>query len=327
MYRPTQTGSLKMLMFCFILTATLLKPNLGLTQREEEHQQLEEVFKLADQGKINKAIKECDKLAKRYPEYIYSYINKSILLVKQEKFKEALLALDDGLAANKKSAILYQERGVLYQSYGLLEEAERDFNLGIQFSADNDTLKNAIMISKATVKSDFRNFEAAYEILQECYAFDSTNLATLNNLATVCDEIGKIDLSFKYLHKVIEIDSLFIGSYVNLGFMYQKQEQYAESIPYFDQALAIVPDEPFSLSNRSYSKLMLGDLDGALKDVNRSLELYPGNAYAFRNRALIYIEMGKINKACEDVELALKWNFTQLYGREVLDLQIRHCGK
>lgn len=69
----------------------------------------------------------------------------------------------------------------------------------------------------------------------------------------------------------------------------------------------------------------MGDLKGALADVNKSIKLYPANSYAFRNRALIYIEMNKIKKACEDLQAAIDKGFVQSYGQEVIELQKKHC--
>lgn len=284
----------------------------------------DQIDQLSIDGKYKKAVKVCDKAIHSNENFIWAYVNKSYLLVNLEKYDEALGALNDGLAANKTNSHLYHERGLLYQSFGMNDHALRDFNLGIKF-AENDTVKNAVMISKSVSRSHVRDFQGAYEILLECFAFDSTNKATLNNLAVVCDEVGKPEMVPYYLTKVIEADSLFVPGYVNLGFHYQSKEEYEKSITYFDKALSISSNEALSYNNRGYSKFKLGDLEGALEDVNHSIELYPGNAYAYRNRALIYIEMDKISKACEDIQLAINWGFTEQYGNEMIQLQRKYC--
>lgn len=291
---------------------------------QDEDERMYEVIELSDAGKLKKAIKICDQVIAKNPNYLHSYINKSIILVELKQYEDAISSLDQGLKANPKSSLLYHERALLFQSYNLVDRALRDYELGIKF-AESDSLKNSIKISQSTCKSQMRDFKGSYEILLECYAFDSTNMATLNNLAVVCDEVGKPEMTMVYLLKVIEADSLFVPGYVNIGFTLQSRGEYEKSIEYFDRALELNPNEALSYNNRGYSKLKVGDLEGALKDVNRSLELYPGNAYAYRNRALIYIEMDKISKACEDLQSALNWSFTEQYGKEVLDLQRKHC--
>lgn len=306
----------------FLIVLFFINSAASFSQSPDD--QMNEVQLLVDNGKIKKAIKLCDKVIEANPNFVVAYVNKSYLLVDLKKYDEALTALNDGLAANKTDSFLYHERGLLYQSYGMNDHALRDYNLGIKF-AENDSVKNSVMISKSVSRSRVRDFQGAYDILLECYDFDSTNMATLNNLAVVCDEVGKPEMVPFYLTKVIEADSLFVPGYVNLGFHYQSKEEYEKSIFYFDKALSIRPDEAFSYNNRAYSKLKMGDLDGALSDVNKSIELYPGNAYAYRNRALIYIEMDKISKACEDIQLALDWSFTEQYGNEMIQLQRKYC--
>jgi tetratricopeptide (TPR) repeat protein len=283
-----------------------------------------EIQGLINDGKFKKAIIICDDLIAEDPQNVEAYVIKSDLLVGLESYDEALTALNDGLAENSEESQLYNQRGMLYQSYGKIEPALRDYKIGLKF-AENDTVRNVLWLNQATAKSQKRDFQGAYDILQKCLAFDSTSLATLNNLAAVCDEVGKPELTEYYLLKIVGIDSSFIGGYINLGFMYQGRGEYEKSITFFNKALEIQPDEAYSFNNRSYSKLKMGDLKGALKDVNRSIELYPGNSYAYRNRALIYIEMNKMKKACEDLENALNQGFTQSYGPEVNDLRRKYC--
>ena len=313
----------KSLQLALIFFLAFVSP-YGNAQTETE-ELLEKGAAYAEAGKFKKALKICDQLIEKDPNYVFTYVNKSRILVEQKEYEEALRALDQGLSANSKSAYLYHQRGILVQCYGMNDKAQRDYDLGIKFS-DNDTLSNAIKISKAVLKAHTRDFQGSYDILMTCFSFDSTNIATLNNLATVCDEIGKPEMTVYYLQKVIATDSLFLGGYVNLGFYYQNQGDFEKSIQLFDKALEIDPNEALSYNNRGYSKFKLGDLDGALEDVNRSIELYPGNSYAYRNRALIYIEMNKISKACEDIQLAIYWGFTEQYGNEMIQLQRKYCN-
>lgn len=291
---------------------------------QTEDEALEEIVAYGNAGKYKKALKLCDELIAKNPKSILAYQNKCTIYKNLGDYSQAFDALNQGLTANPNSAELYHERGIFYQNAAKTDAAIRDYNLGIKF-AENDTLRNSIMISKATAYSDLRNFKEAYTIDMECFAFDSMNLVLLNNLAIICDEIGKSDLTIYYLTKVVEADSLFTPGYVNIGFYYQGKGEYEKSIPYFDKALLLDPNEALSYSNRSYSKLKIGDLEGALKDVNRSLELYSTNSYAYRNRALIYLEMGQKTKACEDLQRAIDLGFTTQYGNEVRDLIGRNC--
>jgi len=51
---------------------------------------------------------------------------------------------------------------------------------------------------------------------------------------------------------------------------------------------------------RGKNKLDLGDLDGALRDVNKSIKLEPNNDVSYNLRALIWVEKGEYQKAIDD---------------------------
>jgi Tfp pilus assembly protein PilF len=129
-----------------------------------------------------------------------------------------------------------------------------------------------------------------------------------------------------YLNKAIEIDSAYYPAYANIGFKYQEMGQHEKAIEYYDMVLSFAPDEPLGYSNRSYNRMKVGDLKGAMKDIEKSLKLYPSNPYAYKVRALIYIESEKIDKACEDLQTALDKGYTITFGNEVLDLQKQYCN-
>ncbi len=75
--------------------------------------------------------------------------------------------------------------------------------------------------------------------------------------------------------KILEIDSTFVGAYVNIGFKYQEMGDPTTAIKFFNKAIELEPDEPLSYSNETYNKYKLGELNSALSDINLSIKLYP----------------------------------------------------
>ncbi|WP_139134380.1 tetratricopeptide repeat protein [Crocinitomix algicola] len=243
------------------------------------------------------------------------------------QYEETFKGLNSAIIANPDNAYLYDTRGFFYKTIGKPNVALRDYRIALEKAEtfENDTAYHSVLMNRATVYSDIREFELAYEDLLRCYHFDSTNISVLNNIAITADEVGKADETMGYLFRVIEIDSNFVAGYTNIGFHYQLREEFEASIPYFNKALELLPDEPLSLNNRSYSKMKVGDLKGAMDDVNASIDIYSANSYAYRNRGLIYLEMGKNKKACEDFNTALQLGFTEMYGMEVFNLVEKLC--
>ncbi|HPB02461.1 MAG TPA: tetratricopeptide repeat protein [Bacteroidales bacterium] len=252
------------------------------------------------------------------------YIIKAVCYHNLEKYDEALETYDTAMQLFPDSAFLYSLRGVQLQSMRIFDKALANHNIAIKLAKD-DSLSIMCYVNRSACYMATRNFKMAYNDLMSAYAIDSMNLNVLNNLGTVCDELGKDDDVFKYLFKIIEIDSTYYGAYINVGFKYQQMGLYDKSLVYFDKAIVYEDDEPLLYSNRSYSRLMTGDLKGAMQDIEKSIKMYPGNSYAYRNRALIYIAQEKFEEACEDLQTALNNGFTEMYGDEVLTLQSKYC--
>lgn len=221
---------------------------------------------------------------------------------------------------------LYSDRGNLLAAVHQFDQALEDHTIAIDKSP-NDSVMCYTLNNRATAKMSVRDFLGAYDDLKIAYQLDSLNLAVLNNLGTVCDEVGKGRETLKYLHKVIDLDSTYFPAYVNIGYKYQEMGKYSQAIQYFDQVLAIAPEEPLGYSNRSFNKYKTGDFKGAMLDIERSIELFPANSYAYRIRALIHLEEDRVAEACEDLTTATELGFAEMYGDEVAELQAEHCRK
>jgi len=249
---------------------------------------------------------------------------KAILQLELKLKPELLNTLNSAILIFPINSTFYNLRGNIYLSSGDFDYAIQDLTKSIEY-AKNDTFKSIGFVNRGAAKIYKRDHEGAYNDYMEAYKIDSTDVRTLNNLGTVCDEVGRGDETMKYFLKIIEIDSNSTAAYINIGFKYQEMGEYAKSIKYFNKAVVLEPNQALSYSNRSYSKLKLGDLKGGMKDIEKSLKLYPSNSYTYRTRALIYIELGKKEKACDDLETAINYGFTVSYGKEVYNLMMLHC--
>lgn len=223
------------------------------------------------------------------------------------------------------SAEAYHRRGILFYRLRYSEESISDNTKALDLATD-DSLRMISFVNRGNAKQQKRDFQGAYEDYYRGYLMDTSSTATLNNMATVLDELGRRDEAISYLKKIISISPEFIGPYVNIGFIYSKVGKYKEALSYFDKALTLEKDEPITLNNRGYVKYQMKDYTGALKDINLSISLYPGNAYAYKNRALVYIAQRDMNKACQDIKTAKEQGFTEMYGNEVEELEKQNCS-
>jgi tetratricopeptide (TPR) repeat protein len=70
--------------------------------------------------------------------------------------------------------------------------------------------------------------------------------------------------------------------------------------------LRLRPRDPYFLNNRGYIRLMMGDMDAALSDIDESIVEDPGNAWAYRNKGIYYLKTGDAQNAIRLLSRALE---------------------
>lgn len=279
---------------------------------------------LYDKGDYTNAIVNIDKALQFDTENTKYLLLKGNTYDKAKKYQEAFDTYTKAINADPKDAYLYNQRGLLLMKILETEYAIQDFSKALEFEKEDST-RLTLLLNRGASKINMRDFQGAYEDFTDALKLDTLNIGVLNNLASVCDEVGKGELTLPYLFKIVKIDPTFIGAYVNIGFKYQEMGDYKTAISYFNKALELDASDALSYSNRAFNRYKLGDNKNALSDINKSIKLYPGNSYAFRTRALIYMATKENAKACADIEEALGLGFTKMYGEEVEKLKKENC--
>ena len=96
----------------------------------------------------------------------------------------------------------------------------------------------------------------------------------------------------------------------------EKQQQYAESIKHYTEAIKFKPDLDEAYNNRGNAYAKKGDFDNAISDYNTAIKLKPDNAKAYYNRGNTYYDKGEVDNAISDYNTAikLKHDLAQVYN-------------
>ncbi|MFZ6052921.1 tetratricopeptide repeat protein [Halocola ammonii] len=191
--------------------------------------------------------------------------------------------------------------------------------------AEADSLKAVAKFNRATCHNRVGNKDLALADLEEAYATDTNDVGFINNLAMHYGDIGRNEEALALVKRLVELDPDFEGAYSNLGFQLSEMERYEEAEDAFKKGLERHPDSPYILNNYGFVLYKLGKNRQAKKNIKKSLRKMETNAYAYRNLAIIAIDEEDFDDACENIQLALKYNFTELYGPEVEKLKEKHC--
>jgi len=280
---------------------------------------------LSEDKKFDEALVLYNKAVKLDTTHYQAYVRRGFLFNNMDEMQKSYDDYSKAISIQPDSALAYHYRAILLFRMAYSDEAIYDNTKALEF-ADNDSLRLMCFVNRGNAKQQKRDFQGAFEDFSRAYLLDTSNIGTLNNMATSMDELGRRDEAIRYFKQIIASDSSFIGAYVNLGFQYNKIGKYKEALDYFNKALTIENDESFSLNNRGLTKYYLKDYTGALKDINKSISIYAGNAYAYKNRALVYLAQDKKDMACLDLQKAVEYEFTKVYGEEVNELQKKFCN-
>jgi tetratricopeptide (TPR) repeat protein len=307
----------------FILLTILLFFSFNGFSQDKDHY-YKEATDLYDSSNYNNALKYVDSALVLDPVDTVNLLLRGNTLQKLQRFQESFDTYSKIISIAPYSTVAYNQRGLLLMSVRQPDDAITDFTTALKYET-KDSLRLSLLVNRGAARINIRDFPGAYDDFKNALQIDSLDVGTLNNLATVCDEVGKGDETLKYLYKIISIDSTFDGVYVNIGFKYENMGDYRKAIGFFNKELSKNKTEPLSYSNKAFCEYKIGELKDALADINISIRLYPGNSYAFRTRALIYLALKKKSEACSDISEALDLGFAKMYGNEVDDLKAKNC--
>ena len=215
-------------------------------------------------------------------------------------------------------------RSNAYKYVGMYDRSLADLQAAMPY-LKNDSVRGEFLTDQADDLMDLRRFDEARAVMEQGYALDSLSPGVLNNLALVCNEQGRHEEAYAWMEKFIALDTTDLVGYLNMGFMLATNEHYSEALGYYEKAGKRGAKGGRFFNNRGYAKLMTGDADGALADIETSIKLFPSNSYAYRNRGLAYRKLGRYDESCTAFETALALGYTKQYGNDVKQVYDAYC--
>ncbi len=265
--------------------------------------------------------------------------------VQSERPQEALRTLRQYLATQTGSARKQGQialASVLYQT-GASDEAAAIFNELVQAEPDNASLRTiwAGHLAAGTHWAELRSLLAdwtarhpndvtvpgavaqeliaratpeglvmATELLQADVERQPESASSYYLLAQAATMAGRTDEAISLNQKTLELDPNNVVAINNLAWLLcEEQGQCRRALELANRGLGIRPEYIDLIETRGVIHYHLGNMDEAVRDLNRSIELYPDNAVALAvthyHLARVYARMGRRAEAVEHVERAL----------------------
>ncbi|MDA8755319.1 sulfotransferase [Candidatus Pseudothioglobus singularis] len=211
--------------------------------------------------------------------FLKKEVNYAVKLLTNGQTNEALKIVEVLVNKFPNLPLLYNIRGVCYQTISELENAIDDFsqatilksdyaeaycNLGVTYQEKGD-LENAIKAYKNAIVND-NNYPTAH-----------------NNLGKIFLVHGEIDSSIKHLECAIKLKPDFADAYNNLGSSFLRINKLNDAIKSYKKATTLKLDFAVANNNLGIAYLRAGDSKLASTFFENAITITPGYATAHHN--------------------------------------------
>lgn len=234
-------------------------------------------------------------------------INYAVKLLTNGQINEALKIVEALIKKSPNVPLLYNIRGVCYQTIRELGNAIDDFsqatilksdyaeaycNLGVTYQEKGD-LVSAVNAYKNAIDND-NNYPTAH-----------------NNLGKIFLASGEIDSSIEHLECAITLKSDFADAHNNLGSAFLRINKLNDAIKSYKKAIALKPDFAVANNNLGIAYLRTGDPKLASKFFENAITITPGYATAHHNLSGVKVYKEKDKQVSLIESLLIENNLSQ----------------
>ena len=234
-------------------------------------------------------------------------VNYAVKLLTNGEINEALKIVEALIKKSPNVPLLYNIRGVCYQTIRELGNAIDDFsqatilksdyaeaycNLGVTYQEKGD-LVSAVNAYKNAIDND-NNYPTAH-----------------NNLGKIFLASGEIDSSIEHLECAITLKSDFADAHNNLGSAFLRINKLNDAIKSYKKAIALKPDFAVANNNLGIAYLRTGDPKLASKFFENAITITPGYATAHHNLSGVKVYKEKDKQVSLIESLLIENNLSQ----------------
>ena len=137
--------------------------------------------------------------------------------------------------------------------------------------------------------------------------------------------IGNYELSINDFNKSIELDSKYVGSYIDRGDLFIQMGEFEKAEKDYSYAIKLNPKSALSFKNRGNLYRYLGKNIEATDDFSQAIRLSPRNSILYCYRGISLWMNGKYSKAIEDFNKANKLSPKSFLPKSLLAAIMSTC--
>jgi tetratricopeptide (TPR) repeat protein len=232
-------------------------------------------------------------------------------LLRSGKASEALVPLDEAVAAHPHFAEAHDQAGLALRALGRHEEALARFQRALDARHDYVPAIN----HQGIAYLELQRYEEAEDSFKLALAYEPGSPEPCVHLAMTCWNQRRVDAAIAHFRRALELDSGLAEAHLMLATLLHSQGRLDEALESYRLALALTPGIPELHLNCGLTLLKLGRADEATDRFAEALALKPDFAEAYFNLGNARREQNRNREAIECYERAaeLKPDYADAY--------------
>lgn len=195
----------------------------------------------------------------------------------KDKLNRAKKAMEGFLAANPHDAYVCSKLGALYIQENRIEEGFKLLQQGLKSCQNEPLLQFELHYHLANAyarKGDANQAALQYQAALKQPILPQLKLGAYNNLGSLLQNVGELDLSERMYREALKIDPKFAIAYYNLGAIAKDKNQYEDAIASYQKALELDPNYAPAYQNLGVMWFKLGDIPQSVQAFQNAIALY-----------------------------------------------------
>ncbi len=240
-----------------------------------------------------------DDYYRSYLVYVYYEMLKKCM--KDGKFDEAFKYLEKAGKLLRDHRYHFY-RGLLLREMKNFDDAEielrRSIDMKKDFSIGYFELGNLLYAKK--------EYDEALKMYLKAWESESTFLLPLLKMADLYIETGDLKSAKDVLLELTRKDENFSIAFSRLGVIENIRQNFKKAVEYFRKALSVEPRDWETRYNLSYSLMKIGDLFGAMRELEEIIGAGVERAEVFNEHSIICRNVGLYEKSLDSAQRAVE---------------------
>lgn len=253
-------------------------------------------------GRLAEADKAWRKAVELNPESAEAWAYQGWSQGKLGNLDAAEVCLRKAIRLNPRLIMAWSSLATVQISLKHYADAEQSFNKLIELNPQDVNF----WLGLGSVRYQQGSFTGAASAWRQATVIQPDQIVAWSGLASASVNAGKLDDAKIAGQRAYNLNPTDVNALLVLATVYGKRGDYATSLEYMEQAIALHPGIPENWSNKGYSLLKLGRYDEAVKAFETAIRLKPDFTNAWVNLGEAKMRQGQLGEAIQALDHAIK---------------------